>query len=560
MAENVRVFALGGLDEDGKNCYVIEAGQDIFVLEAGSKYPDVSKPGIDLVIPNFSYLKENKHRVRAYIITHGHDDLFGALPFIYEDVPAPIYASKPTIVMIEAFSKKWGFDHKYNFVETKPTAQHIIAGRQVNFFQTTHMMMGSFGVALNTEAGYIIYSGDYIVEYSQNESYSHDLNSLAKISEKNVLALLIESKGADRKGYTSPNHRLTPHILRPFQDAKGRIFISVYNQSTYQLEEIIAVARRFNKKIYFYDDEVRRYFRQFQNIGQLRLPPSVVVDKDDLLRVRQSDLLILMMGQGDEVYRQIALLASKSHEDRRISLLPTDTFIVAAPPAYNFETLATQAIDDLYKTGVEVVNIGRRKLISMHASEEDVKMLLSLLRPKYYIPVTGDYTQMMANAKLAVGMGIGLNHNNVFLLENGNIINFVDGKARLHVRDNEVIEAKELYIDGMGVGDTSSGVLEDRSTLSNDGVVVLGLSIDKFKRQIVAGPDIQMRGFIFVRENDVIISELAKMYVEIVDKALKAPGKFDENAVITEVEDAASRILWRETRRRPMILPLLSNI
>ena len=560
MAETVRIFALGGLDEDGNNLYVVEAGEDIIVMEAGSKYPDVSKLGIDLIIPNYTYLKENKDRVRAYIITHGHDDLFGALPFIYRDVPAPVYVSNATKVMIEAFTKKRNLDINYDFKIIEPTSKHLINGRTVRFFQTTHMMMASSGVAIKTEQGYIVYSGDYIVEYNQDPNYSHDLNALAKISEHKVLALLTESKGAERKGYTSPNHRLTPHFARPFQDAKGRIFVVVYDQSTYQLEEIINMARQHEKKIYFYDDNVREYFKRFQSIGALKIPRAYVVDKDDILRVRQSDLVILIMGQGDEVYRQIALLAAKEHEDKRIVLDPSDTFIVAAPPAYNFENFATQAIDDLYKTGVNVIKIGRRQLAPMHAAEEDIKMLLSLLKPKYYIPVTGDYKQMMANAKPAVSMRIGLNHNNIFLLENGNVVTFVDEKAKLSVVGPDVVAASELYIDGIGVGDTSSGVLDDRSTLSKDGVVVMGISIDKFKRQIVAGPDIQMRGFIFVRENDIVINELAKIYVEVVDRALKAPGKLDIELVSEEVEELAQRYLWRETRRHPMVLPLISSI
>ncbi|MFA6942530.1 MAG: ribonuclease J [Bacilli bacterium] len=559
MTETVRIFALGGLDEDGKNLYVLEAGNDIFIIEAGAKYPDSSKPGIDCIIANYDYLLKNKGRVRAYIITHGHDDLIGALPYMYKDIPAPIYASKATIMMIEGFTKRRAMDIKYNFVEIEPSSRITIANRTVRFFQTCHAMMLSSGVAIKTEQGYVVYSGDFLVEYNANPHYRHDLNALAKIAERPILALLSESEGAEKAGYTSPNHRLTPHITAPFQDSQGRVFISLYNQSTYHLEEIIDMVKKHHKKLYLYDEYVRDYFARFNSIGMLKIPQINLVSPDDLLRVRKNDMVILMMAQGDDLYREIEALANGENEDKRIVLNPEDTFIVAAPPAPNFELLATDAIDCLYQTGVKVYEINRKMMSPMHASEEDLKMMISLLKPQYYIPVKGEYKQLMANAKLAVGMDVQLSHNNIFLLDNGMTIKFTEGKARLYAAGDEVVPTGDLYIDGTGVGDTTSTVLDDRTILSDDGVIVMGIAVSKSAAKVVAGPDIQMRGFVFVRENDAIINELTKLLVTSVNDFLKK-GSFNADKCAEDISERAKRFVWRETRRSPMILPLISVV
>ncbi|MDD4344633.1 MAG: ribonuclease J [Bacilli bacterium] len=559
MAELVKFFALGGLDENGKNLYILEAGPDIFILECGAKYPDKTHPGIDLIIPNYDYLKMNKSRVRAYIITHGHDDQMGSLPFIYRDIPAPIYASYATIMMIKRLTQRLHLDVQYDFKEIKPSDQVKIAGRPVYFFQTCHAMMLSSGVGITTDQGVVVYSGDYIIEYNANVNYKHDLNALAQIAEQPILALLTESLGADKPGYTSPTHRITPHLLRPFMDAEGRIFIATFNQSTYMLEEIIALAIKMNKKIMFYDQNVAQYFNDFNAIGKLNIPPYNLISSDNLLRTKASDLVVLMMGQGDHIYNQIDLLANSEHEDKRIILTSSDTFIVAAPAGPSFEVLATNAVDNLYRAGVKVVNIGRKQISNMHAQEEDLKLLIEMLNPKYYIPVKGDFRFLMANARLAASMNVHLNHSNIFLLDNGMIVRFDDGKAKLLVGSLDKLPTGDLYVDGTGVGDISATVIEDRQKLSDDGVIVLALAISRKHRKIIAGPDVQTRGFVFVKENDNLVNELTNILTDTVNKHL-AMATFNQEVCAQEVEEQAFRFVRRVTRKQPMILPLISEV
>ncbi|MGI6714414.1 MAG: ribonuclease J [Bacilli bacterium] len=559
MGEIVKFFALGGLDENGKNLYVLETGPDIFIIECGAKYPDKTQPGIDLIIPDYEYLKMNKSRVRAYLITHGHDDQMGALPFIYQDIPAPVYASYASIMMIKRFTQKLHLNIPYEFVQIAPSSQVKIAGRSVYFFQTCHAMMLSSGVGISTDQGVVVYSGDYIIEYNANQNYKHDLNALAQIAEQPILALLTESLGADKPGYTSPNHRLTPHLLRPFTDAPSRIFIATFNQSTYMLEEIIALALKMGKKIMFYDQEVARYFADFNSIGKLQIPPSHFISSDNLLRTKASDLVILIMGQGENVYNQIDLLASGEHDDKRIVLNPEDTFIVAAPPGASFEVMATAAVDNLYRAGVNVVHIARKDIASMHAQEEDLKLLIEMFNPKYYIPVKGDFRFLMANARLASSMNTHLNHTNIFLLDNGMIVRFEERKAKLLMGKLDMIPTGDLFIDGRGVGDISATVIADRQKLSDDGVIVLALAISRKHRKIIAGPDVQTRGFVFIKENDSIVNELGKILVETVENHLEL-ATFNKEVCVDEISDRVSKFVRRITRKQPMILPLISEV
>jgi len=558
MSENIRIFALGGMDENGKCLYVIEVNRDIFIIESGLKYPDRTNPGVDAIIPNFDYLKENKDRVKAYIITHGHDDQFGSLPFIYRDVPAPIYASEATIAIIKAYSKRLQLENNYQFISIKPTENIKIAGREFDFFQTVHSIMDSSGFAMATDQGYIVYSGDFIVEYNANKNYKHDLNALARIAEKNILILLSESAGAEKPGYTSPTHRLAPHIANAMQEAKGRVFISLFNQSVYNLEEVLQLCVSLGKKIIFYDNETADYIKTFTDFGGIVIPKNNVSSIDDLLRVRAQDVVVIMMSPGERIYNKIAELATGDNEDKRVVLGAGDTFIVACPSAPAFEVLATDAVDELYRTGVDVLNIKRKQISSMHAQEEDLKMMLSLLKPRFYLPIKGDYRQLIANAKIAVGMGVGLSHNNIFVLDNGMVLSISEGKGRiLNAIDN--VKCGDILIDGIGVGDVGATVISERQKLSDDGVIVMGVTVSKSLKKVVAGPDVQMRGFIFVKESDNIIKEITNIFVNGVNDYLNNQRGTIED-LRTQLADKCLRYVRRDTGKNPLIIPIVVEI
>ncbi len=559
MNDIIKFFALGGLDENGKNMYILEINEDIFVFEAGLKYPDKTNPGIDFVIPNFEYLKNNRHRIKAYIISHAHDDQFGALPFIYQEVPAPIYGSEATLMMLQKFTKQVGSKVQYNTISVAPSSRQTIAGRKFIFFQTTHNAMLSFGVAVDTTQGYVVYSGDFIVEYNASNRYKLDLNSLAKIAEKDVLCLLSESSGAEKIGYTSPGHRLTPKIQNVVRDAKGRIYISIYEQSSYSIEELVALAIHNKRKIIFYDKSTEEYFEAFNSHKLPLVDPKYVINSDDILRARDQDVIIVMLGNGEEMFDKILKLGTKKNEDKRFVLKPSDTFIIACPPPVTLEVIATAALDSLYFSEAEIVNISNTNVGNMHAQEEDLRMLLSLLRPKYYIPVKGYFRHQIANAKIALNSGLTFTHQNILLLDSGVPAIFKDGSAKIMYSEVDRITNGDLMVDGTGIGDTNRGVIEDRQKLSDDGVIILGVGYDAKSRSIMAGPDVQMRGFVYLRDSELLLKNIIKIFVDSVEKGLEKPV-IRPDEIAEDVTESIEKYIFRETRRRPMIIPLIHEL
>jgi ribonuclease J len=557
MEDKIRVFALGGLDEDGKNLQVVEINSAIFVIECGIRFPDKTTPGIDYVIPDYDYLKKNKERVRAYILTHGHDDEIGALPYIHKEVPAPIYGSDVTLVMVRSFFEHIRFDaSRLDLRVVKPTSDVVIAGRMFHFFHTAHNIAESMGVAIETSLGNVVFTGDYVVENNASENYLHDMNAIARIAEKETVLLMTESSYADRLGYTAPKYKITPLLSSFIEEVKGRLFIALFSRNIYNIDEIINLAVKTRKKIAFYDSETADIFKDMQKVNQLIIPKYNFVSIEDINRVRAGETIVLMCGFGDRLFKKIATLANGVQEDRRIVLSADDTFVVAAPASPNVEAIATSAIDDLYRSGVKVRALSKKEIVKMHASEEDIKMVVATLKPKYYLPVKGSYRHLLSNAQLVLGMGLRLSHQNVFVLDNGMVLEITRERARILP---ESVKVGDLLIDGKGIGDVEGGVINERQQLSDDGVVVLGVTISKSRREVVAGPDVQMRGFVFLKDADSILKEVTKIFLTAVTDGLKR-----QNYRLLDIQNSASEAIIRYIRRangkNPMVLPLIIEI
>ncbi len=553
MDDRIRIVGLGGLDEEGKNCFCVEINDDIFVIECGLRDPDKTLPGVDYVIPRFDYLVENKSRIKAYLLSHGHDDVIGGLAYIYESAPAPIYGSKISLKMLEMFTTHIHKDPSvYDMHTVEPTSDFIVAGHRIHFFHTAHNIAGSSGICLETSLGSIVFTSDYVIENAAVPSYLNDMNALAKIAEHPTLALLSESVYAGRPGYTAPLYKLTPHIEETFKNAPGRIFVSLFSNDLYNVSEVISLCVRYSKKVVFYDESVKSTIDVLQSCGELDIPRSNFASLEDVLRLRDQDTVILMMGFGERLFRKIALLATGENEDRRIRLKLDDTFIMASMSNDNTEIEYTDAADELYRSGCHVQIINKKKFLRMHASEEDLKMMASLLKPKYYIPVKGLYKDLLANAMLALSMGINLNHRNVFVPSNGDSILIDSSGARLF---NEGIPHGDIMIDGSVAGDVSSLVLADREKLG-DGVILLGLTVSMSSRKIVSTPDIQMKGLVFGKEADLLVRDVTKMLLASVDEELQNPESgIDE--VKQVVFEKCGRLIRRLTGRDPMVLPLI---
>ena len=561
MADRIKICALGGLDEKGRDCYIVEINDDLFVLDCGISFPDKSLPGIDCMMPNPDYVIKNKHRLKAYLITHGHDESMSAVKYFIDKAPAPIYCSFDTQVMMEGQAKAHHVNVKFDFHVVKPTDTVKIAGHEVRFFEVPHNARNSSGVALWTDRGWIIYTSDFIVDFSVNEpGYYLDMKALEEIALKKTFVLMGESKAVTRSGYCSPKHKSKSFMEKHFKDGDKRIFISMSWQNTYRINEVIKLCVTYKKKLYPYNEYARSIMREYVKADPNGLKGVELLNSEDLLRVRKQDLVILVLGQGKEIYKEIIKLANSENLDRRIRLDSEDCFIVGAIPSQTQETICTRSVDSLYRTGCEVVWIKGKDVTSMHAQKDDLKFILSLLRPSYYLPVRGNFVNMMYNARLALNMEIGLTHMNVFILDNGSQLIFDEtSRPSIITPERAGIEVAPVLVDGDGYTRSDNAIIEERVRMSEDGVVVIASSVSREKKAIVAGPDCQMRGFVFVKEAEPLLKTVSNIYVDEINTALQN-DTFDIDQIVFTIQDRARKFIKRENGREPCILPIIQLV
>ena len=557
MSEKIKFFALGGLDENGKNISVLEINDDIFVLDVGIKYPNKKVPGVDCIIPNFNYLKENAHRIRAYIISHAHHDQSGALPYLYRKVPAPIYCSRLTAAYIEYKTKSYGLkpvEYDFHYVDNDTVK---IAGREFTFMTMTHSVPGTLSVAIDTDQGYIVYTTDFIIDYGahlKNRTNFKDL--LALPMKKDILLLITESCSADKPGHCSPNHRITPHIQRLFQEPKGRIFVANYSQNLYNIRETLELAIKLNKKILMLTDGAYKIFGQELINISFEIPKSNLILPSDINRIREQDLVVLIDGQGEKLFETLMDFVNKQIITN-ISFTENDTFVLNCPTVAGTETIGIEAVDQIYRSGAHVINLTRKEIFSMHAHEEDIKMLITMLKPKYYLPIKGDFKQMMANAKIALSLNMGYNHNNIFVFDNGMALNIENGIAKPDFTN--IIENGDILVDGIGIGNVVDSVIEERIKMANDGVIILGAVVSTKEKKIITAQDVQMRGFVFLKDADNLVKDISTTFIDTLNEYL--------NTEVQDLEECKKRIkekiifkIKKSTGKDPLIIPAVIEL
>lgn len=558
--EKARVVALGGLNEAGKNCYCLEVDGDIFVIECGLKYPSVTNPGIDFVIPNFDYLRKNANRVKAVIVTHAHDGQFGALPYLLNLVNVPVYASAPTITMIRmAYSRRFRKFGTYRFNTVVPSSTVTIAGHVFDFFETTHSTPSSFGFALHTEAGNIVYTSAFMSDFSHNGNYSFDMTRMCRIAESgNTLLLMAESEGALLPGTASPRHRLTPFIDTLLENATGPSYFAVYTSDLFHIEEIIKTAVKHNKVVFFATPLFNEYLRSFQASGDLAIPQGHYAPLADIKSVPPKDRVIIVTGSGLKLFSDLKELAYGARKEDGLSLGPSDNFVMACPSVPGTEVQHTEALDTVFATGAKVLNITRRDMAAMHAQQEDLKMMITVFKPKYYLPVEGQFRQLMANAKTAVDMEVGLNHRNIFVYDNGMVLKF--DEAGNFIPDPEKIPAADVVVDGNIVGQVKDSVLEERAKMSSDGVILMGALVSLRHKKQLSAPDIQMRGFIYLKDAAALLQKVNDIFSTTIDQMLNTPNRLVPLAEIQKkVGDKISRYLKKETDKEPLVICVIRN-
>ncbi len=549
--DKIRIFALGGQDEDGKNLYVVEINDNIFVIELGIKYPDIEQLGIEMIIPDMKYLVENKDRVRGVFITHAHDDMMAALPYLLKQANIPIYTTPLSAVMVEEMLKKAGIK-EFKIHRIKRNGKLAINGVNLRTFGLTHSAADSFGISFDTDQGAVVYAGEYIIDLNaRNAAFACDITEFAEIGKKGVLALMTESVYADKPGFTAPNHRITDTVEGAIEDARGRIFITLYEQNLYRLIEVIELANKYKKKIFFANENQRNLLHQVEKLGYYHVPAGLELSAEKFTN-DFTNVIVIVSASGPNVFRAMHRISIS--EDSRIELRKDDTVIIASPVVPGTELEASQMENELYKEDVNVVTLDRKKVLSMHASAEDVKMLLFLLKPKYFIPVHGEYRNLVDNANIA--LDVGYFADRIVVLDNGQVALFEDKVLK---NTSTIIPLEDLMIDGNESLDVSGMVLRDRENLSTDGAIVVGVVVNFATKEVIGGPDVQSRGVIYLKEADYIVKEIGNIVERTIVTAV-SEGRYENMQVRMEAKDKITRYVLKETGKRPMILPVIVEI
>lgn len=559
----IRFIPMGGQAEMGKSMYCIEINDKIFIIDSGFRFPDSDKLGVDIIIPSFTYLEERKEHIVAIMITHGHDDAMAALPYLLQTVNVPVYAPNLTADLIEQMIDRY---QRHNHIDlhldlhrVKRNASIDIAGVPVEFFPVTHSIPGSVGVALWTQKGYIVYSGEFIIDFGAPEGFRCDIQKMMEIGKKGVLALLVESSSSKHEGYTSPNHKLTNKIDHIFEDSNERIIISTYAQNVFRTKEIIELTKKYKRQIVFYGRDKYDNTNSLLRIGQkskepvINIPNNLLGKKENIGKPQyDSNYVILLSGSPQRIYHDICDIIDGG--DDLLKLRKGDTFIVASPVLPGTEKIANKAHNGLYKTDAHIHLLKNKDLFSMHASEEDIKVIIQIFKPKYYIPMKGEYQHFIFNMHIAMEMGI--TKENIIIIDNGERITFTDGQLE-NARDT--FEIDDVMIDGIGIGDVGEKVIDDRIQLANDGVVIVGLTISRETKEIIAQTDCQTRGFVYLKDSEHVIKHIIEICEDVIEKWKKNPD-LDVSDIRSMMKDQSMKYIVRETGKKPVFISVVIEI
>ena len=548
---SIRITALGGLDENGKNLYCLEIDGKIIIVNAGLKLPEDNQYGVRYIVPDFSYLEANRDRILGVILTHAHDDMMNGLPQLLVRINLPVYGPEMCRRVLKHILKPVDWD-KLNYHVVERNGEFTIGEFNVTTFALTHATPDAIGIAIETENGQIVVAEQFVIDFDMHDkSFDSDIGTIAEIGKKGVLALLMESSYADNEFFTAPKHRVYNMIKPFFEEASGRIIVSVYNQNYFRIKEIINLAREYKRSLFFYDDRLRGRLKDMDELGYYSLPRSIEVTREKFSNDIE-DIVILITETGGRIFDIMNRIATG--EDETIELRESDTVIIASPVVSGTEKRASAMENELYKDGVKVHKLDPKQVLSLHPSSEDMKMMLYLLKPKYFVPVMGEYRNFVQAANLA--LQVGFTPDRVIILDNGQVATIENGSL---VSCSEMIEVGENAIGSHDDKSITSFVLKDRETLSTDGVIIIGVAVDYNTKEVIGGPDIQSRGVIYVKDSEYVLRNIGTMVVDLIKQKV-AEGTYENLAARAELREQVARYVLRETGKRPMILPAIIEI
>ncbi|MBM7659304.1 ribonuclease J [Bacillus mesophilus] len=542
--EKIKVFALGGAGEIGKNMYVLETNNQIFIVEAGLMVPGDEMFGIDAVIPDISYLIENQNKIVGIFLTHGHPEQIGGLPYILKKLTAPVYGTKFTLGLVKEELKG------NQIVEFHEVDQHQSIQFEeisVSFFRTTHNIPDSIGIIFDTPQGAIVYTGDYKFDQTSIGLYGADLEKMAQIGRKGVLCLLSDSMNAEKPGYSGSESQVASFLSEAFYQQTGRIIIVSYATNIQRLQNIVQAAKESKRKVVFVGKKLNESLEIAKELDYIHLPEETLVAWNDRSKLADHEVVMVASGyQGDPV-SALSKLAKGTH--KQIQIKQGDTVIVATASTPATEITIAKSIDLLYRAGVNVV-YDKKIDVAGHGYQEEIKLMLNLMNPKYLIPIHGEFRMQRAHAKVAESLG--MKTDQIFLVDKGEAIEFVNQEATY----GNKVNTGNVLIDGLGVGDVGNIVLRDRRLLSQDGILVVVVTLSKDRNHLKAGPEIISRGFVYVRESEKLLVDASDIVKGIIHKCIEDKD-MDWSSIKVSIRDSLNQFLYEKTKRRPMILPII---
>ena len=550
-SQKLQIIPLGGLGEIGKNMTVIRVDDEILLIDSGLMFPEEDMLGIDLVIPDITYLLENRDLIKAIVLTHGHEDHIGALPYVLKQINVPVYGTRLTLGILEGRLKENNVDSS----NLHPVMQGDIINIgcfSVGFIRVNHSIPDAVGLSIKTPVGMIVHTGDFKLDYTPIDGKMTDFRRFSDLGNKGVLVMMADSTNAEREGHTPSERTVGAAFDKAFHNAKQRIIVATFSSNVHRIQQVIDTAVRYKRKVAVLGRSMVNVVSISLELGYINAPEGTIIDIDEINNYQMSQIVIITTGSQGEPMSALTRMAMSDH--RKVGIVPGDTIIISATPIPGNEKLVSKTIDNLLKLGANVI-YGRSQGIhvSGHASQEELKLMHNLVRPKFFIPVHGEYRHLVKHAKLAQELGMA--KENIFISENGQILEFT--------RDHGTVAGKvtsgKVLVDGLGVGDVGNIVLRDRRQLSQDGILIIVVTMEKSTGQVVAGPDIVSRGFVYVRESEALMDEARERVKQALEKC--EDEKVTEWATIkSNVRDALGRYLFEKTRRRPMILPIIMEI
>jgi ribonuclease J len=548
---SLQIIPLGGLGEVGKNMTAFRYQDTIIVIDAGLMFPEEELLGIDIVIPDITYLLENREKVKAILLTHGHEDHVGALPYVLKEINVPVYGSRLTLGIVERKLDEHNLSGTMLNV-VKPRDSLSIGPFEIEFFRVCHSIPDAMGIALHTPLGIVVHTGDIKLDQTPVDNELVDFRKFSELGEKGVLVMLGDSTNADRPGFTLSERVVGNTFDELFGKCEGRIIVTTFASNVHRIQQVVSTAEKYQRKVCVIGRSMVNNVQVAMDLGYIHIPEGMLIDMEDISEYPPQEIVIVTTGSQGEPMSALTRMATADH--RWVGIEPGDTVIISANPIPDNEKLVTKTVDLLFKQGAEVVyerNMGVH--VSGHAAQEELKIILNLIRPQYFVPVHGEYHHLIKHAKLAENLGIP--KENIFVVENGQIIEVGKNKGSL----NGKVSSGRILVDGLGVGDVGNIVLRDRRQLSQEGIMIVVVTIDKDKGGVLAGPDIVSRGFVYVRESEELIVDAKEKVKEALDVC--AQRNVTEWAVIkSQVRERLSRHLYEKTGRRPMILPIIMEV